>query len=207
MERARVRTLWTANLTRAAPNYTDEQLARTIAGGARPDGSDLWDMPSHLFTQLAAEDMAALIAYIRTVSPGGEARPAPKFEEGARREIEAGTFKPSPVLVREEGRRWPPEAGERHALARYIVRATCAECHGMGLEGGQPNPSAKPRPDLRMVAAYEPAQFQRLMRTGLAAGDREVSLMSKVARGRYRHFTDEEIAAVYAYLKAVGTGG
>ena len=74
----------------------------------------------------------------------------------------------------------------------------------MNLEGGQPHPSATPRPNLRMVAGYEKLQFERLMKTGIAAGDREVSLMSEVARGRYKHLTDAEIAAIYAYLQAVG---
>ncbi len=198
-------TLWTSNLTRAAPKYSDEQLAGVITSGARPDGSELWEMPSHLFTHLASEDMAALVSYIRSMPPAGEIHPAPKFEEGARKEIAAGIFKPSTAQVQTEGKQWPPAAGEQHQLARYIVRATCAECHGMNLEGGQPNPSATPRPDLRMVAAYEPADFQRLMKTGIAAGGREVSLMSEVARGRYRHFTDDEIVALYGYLQAVGT--
>ena len=55
-----------------------------------------------------------------------------------------------------------------------------------------------------MVAAYEASDFQRLLRTGKAAGNREVSLMSEVARGRYRHLTDAEVEAIYRYLQAVG---
>jgi hypothetical protein len=77
----------------------------------------------------------------------------------------------------------------------------------LDLRGGQPNPKAVPRPDLRMVAGYERADFIRLMRTGRAAGDRELRMMSDVARGRYRHFTDDEIGAVYDYLHAVGMAG
>ncbi len=198
-------TLWTANLTRVAPKYNDEQLAQIITSGARPDGSQLWEMPSHLFTDLAPDDMSALIAYIRSMVPVGKVHPGPKWEEGARREIAAGTFKPSSAMVEEEGKLWPPDAGEKHNLARYVIRATCAECHGMNLEGGQPNLSAIPRPDLRIVAAYEPSQFEKLMKTGIAAGDREVGLMSEVARGRYSHLTDGEIKAIYAYLQALGT--
>lgn len=196
--------LWTANLTRIVPSYTDEQLAEVIRAGRRPDGRELWAMPSHLFTHLTSDDMTALIAYLRSRPRAGEDHPLPVFEEGARREIAAGTFKSSPTQVREEGRQWPPNAGQQHALARYIVRATCAECHGINLEGGQPHPEATPRPDLRMVAAYERDQFNQLLRTGRAAGDREVGLMSEVARGRYRHLTDGEVEAIYRYLQVVG---
>ena len=194
--------LWTANLTRAAARYSDEQLADVITSGVRPD-RELWEMPSHLFTHLTQEDMSAVIAYLRSTPPSGAVHPEPVFEEGARREIAAGTFTSSAAQVKKEGSAWPPDAGEPHALGRYIVRGTCAECHGMPLRGGQPNPEAKPRPDLRMVASYEPEQFRRLLRTGIAPGDREVSLMSEVARGRYKHLTDAELDAVYRYLKRV----
>jgi len=144
--------LWTSNLTRAVPGYTDEQLAEVIRGGARRD-RDLWEMPSHLFTHLTADDMAALAAFLRSRPPSGEIHPAPLFEEAARREIAAGTFISSRAQVEESGSLWPPDVGDDYRLGRYIVRATCAECHGMDLRGGQPHPQATPRPDLRMVAA------------------------------------------------------
>lgn len=180
------------------------QLAEIVTSGVRPDGSELWEMPSHLFTQLAREDMAALIAYIRTVPPAAPNHPLPRFEEAARKEISAGTFRSSASEVQDEGNRLPPDVGAHHQLARYIVRATCADYHGMNLEGGQPHPTATPRPDLRIAAVYEKVQFERLIKTGIAAGDHEVSLMSELARGRYKHLTETEIAAIYAYLQAVG---
>lgn len=195
--------LWTANLTRSVPIYSDRQLAAVIRSGARPDGSELWEMPSHLFTKLASDDMTALIAYLRSNPPAGAVRPAPLFEESARREVAAGTFKSSRTQVSEEGNRWPPDAGEQHALGRYIVRATCAECHGMHLEGGQPTPEATPRPDLRVIiSAYDAPAFRRLLRTGKALGDRELEMMSGVARGRYSHLTAGELDAVRNYLTA-----
>lgn len=198
-------SLWTANLTRVVPRYDDAALARTITSGVRPDGRELWEMPSHLFTQLADPDMAALLAYLRSRPPAGPERPPPLFEAGARREIEAGTFTSSAAQVRAEGSQSPPEVPGDHRLARYIVRATCAECHRMNLRGGQPNPEATPRPDLRMVAAYPAAEFRRLLRTGIAAGNREVGMMGDVARGRYSHLTEAEVDAIYAYLRALGS--
>jgi mono/diheme cytochrome c family protein len=197
-------TLWTANLTTSAPRYSDEQLAGVIRGGERPDGSELWEMPSHLFTKVTADDMTALIAFVRSKPPNGADRPSPVFEDGARREMAAGTFKSSRTEVSEQGDQWPPEAGEQHALGRYIVRATCAECHGMNLEGGQPTPEATPRPNLRVIiSAYDAPAFERLLRTGKALGDRELKMMSGVARGRYSHLTTAELSAVHGYLTAI----
>lgn len=194
--------LWTANLTRAVPRYSDAELDRVIRGGARPD-RELWEMPSHLFTQLTDEDMAAVIAFLRSRPPAGEVRPEPAFGELAKREIAAGKFPSSVEQVRKDGAAWPPDAGAGHALARYIVRATCAECHGLDLRGGQPNPQAKPRPDLRIAAAYDGEQFKRLMRAGIPAGQNQLTLMKQVALNRYKHLTDAEIGAVHAYLKRI----
>jgi cytochrome c1 len=54
-----------------------------------------------------------------------------------------------------------------------------------------------------MAAAYDIEQFKHFMRTGKAAGDRELKMMSGVARGRYKHLTDSELEAVHNYLKKV----
>ena len=39
------------------------------------------------------------------------------------------------------------------------------------------------------------------MRTGKPVSGKELRLMSGVARGRFAHFTDREVAELYAYLK------
>jgi cytochrome c553/cytochrome c5 len=194
--------LWTANLSRSVPLYSDAQLSAVIRGGARPD-RELWDMPSHLFTQLSSSDMGALIAYLRSHKPAGVVHPPPTFEEPLRKKIADGTYLSSRAQVKKEGSVSPPDVGPGHDLARYVVRSTCAECHGMDLRGGKPDFGGQVRPDLRIAAAYDLAAFKRLMRTGIAAGNRELKLMSEVARGRYAHFTDAEVEALHRYLQRV----
>ena len=194
--------LWSTNRSRSVPQLSDDQLRAAVQGGVRPD-RPLWDMPSHLFTKLSGNDFAALVAYLRSVPPGGKEHPQPSFTTAIRQEIASGAYWDSRQQVAREGQDWPPDAGPDHRLGRYIARATCAECHKMNLAGGTPYPGAKPRPDLRMVGGYSLPDFRALMQTGKAAGNREVGLMSEVARGRYRHFTDAELEALHSYLQAV----
>jgi cytochrome c553 len=196
-------TVWTANLTVAAAEFDDAQLKAMIVGGKKPDGTPLWDMPSHLFTQLSDADMAAVIAFIRSKPRTGAAHPAPVFGPAAKKEMAEGLYVSSAVLVERHGKAWPPDAGPEHALARYMVRATCAECHEMNLRGGTPYPGADPRPDLRIAASYDLKDFQRLLHTGIAPGERKLGLMGEMARGRYAVLSDAEMAAIHAYLKAV----
>ncbi len=42
-------------------------------------------------------------------------------------------------------------------------------------------------PDLAVVGSYPDTTFARFLRTGTALGEREVGLMSEVARSRFRH--------------------
>lgn len=199
--------LWTANLTVAAAAYSDSELKSVIAEGKRPDGTPLWDMPSRLFTQIADADMDALVAYICSRPKQGEAHPPPAFGPILKAEMAKGEYYSSAVGVEREGKTWPPDAGPEHRPARYMVRATCAECHEMDLRGGEQGPVKAARPDIRIAGSYELKDFVRLLRTGVPAGERKLGLMAEVAQGRYSHFTDAEIAAIHAYLKAVAEGG
>jgi mono/diheme cytochrome c family protein len=197
--------LWTANLTRAVPRYADDAaLERAIRGGVAHDGRELWGMPSHLFTHLSDAEMKAVIAWLRTHRPTGEDHPPPTFGPRARKEIAAGTWRSSAADVAKDGKRWPADAGPAHALGRYIVRGTCSECHGIDLEGEPDQEKDRPAPPLAAVAAaYDRDRFRHLLRTGEPIGGRELRLMSGVARWRYARLTDEELDAVYAYLKTV----
>jgi mono/diheme cytochrome c family protein len=193
-------TLWTANLTRSVASHSDAEFAAMIRTGSRADRA-LIGMPSHIFTQLDDRDLAAVIAYIRSKPPTGEVHPTPSFTAEAEKFIAEGKLPTAAEEVAKHGEEMPPDLGREHDLGRYIVRATCAECHGLQLRGAASElPGDKGSPDLRMVGAYDPADFVTLMRTGKAAGNREIGLMSEVARGRFANLTDAEVEAVRGYL-------
>ena len=192
--------LWTANLTQSAATYSEEELSVMIAEGKRPDRA-LMDMPSYLFSELHPGDLSALVSYLKTLPAKGEQHPDPTIGPTLAKQIESGYFKDSVQQVSAMKDQAPPDLGPEHAFARYILRATCAECHGMDLQGSaEPMADAPPRPSLRIVAAYSVEDFARLMKTGKPVGDRELHLMGGVSRWRYSRFTDSEVTAVYNYL-------
>jgi cytochrome c553 len=130
-----VAILFTSNLTRALPHYSDAQLVRAIREGVRNDGSPLWEMPSEIFTELADEDLTPLIRWLRTVPPAGEAHPRMVVGPAGRREIASGELRPAPEVVRTSRGQGPPPVAGGHDWARYMIRATCAECHRLDLSG------------------------------------------------------------------------
>jgi hypothetical protein len=72
----------------------------------------------------------------------------------------------------------------------------CNECHGPALKGDEFFASS----NLRVLRAYSPEDFTKLMRTGVPLGGRKLGMMGEVAKVRFVHFTDAEVAALYAYL-------
>lgn len=192
--------LWTANLTQSAARYSHDELASMITEGKRPDRA-LWDMPSFLFSELNADDLDAVVAYLKSLEPIGKVHPEPTLGPELARQIESGEWVDSAKDVESKHSTAPPDLGPEFARGRYMVRATCAECHGMDLRGSAaPLAGAPARPDLRMVGSYSAEDFAQFMATGEAAGGRELVLMSAVARRRYSHFTEAETGAVYNYL-------
>lgn len=196
-------TLWTANLTRSIRTLGPEGFSQAVITGRRPGSRDLWDMPSHLFTQLNADELAAVAAYVGSRPMTGVVHPDPANGPFLQAKLAKGIYKSSAAYVAQDGRKTAPEAAG-HDLARHITRATCAECHGIDLRGKTNPIDGKATPDIRPLAAsYSEADFERFLTTGKAAGGRELPLMSDVARSRYSHLTKAERAAIHAYLKVL----
>jgi len=194
--------LYTSNLRRAVPAYSDAELERAIRGGVRRDGTPLWGMPSELFTDLDSADMAALVRYLRSLPAEGDEHPRPVFGPRARREIERGEWRPAPEEVRLGRGDGPPAVGGGHDWARYMIRATCSECHRLDLTGHEGRGSRRGVPDLIVAGAYSREQFRHLMRTGLPPGGRDLGLMKRVSIGRFAFLTPREVDAIYDYLEA-----
>lgn len=197
-DEANVAVLHATNLTRLAAGRSDAVLERAVRHGVAHDGRGLWIMPSSAFADMRDEDLAAILAYLRSLPPGGPERPRLRALALARIGMVTGRFADEAVTLRRRGPAAPPDAGAIHAEGRYLAAMACAECHGPTLGGG----GALDAPDLAVAAAYEPEAFRRLMRTGRAAGDREVGLMSEMSRTRFVHFTDAEIDQLHGYLRA-----
>src|SRR4029453_9398259 len=66
---------YASNLTRKARTYSDEDLTRIVRDGVRPDGRGVAAMPAMGFVRLTDNEMADIIAFIRSVPVGGVDQP------------------------------------------------------------------------------------------------------------------------------------
>jgi cytochrome c553 len=189
------------NLTLAAQRLDDGQLAQSIRQGLRPDGRALFAMPSEMYVHLRDDELAAVLGYLRSLPEGGATTPPIEWRILARVALVARELEPAPALVAKARIERPPGA-DGHAKGRHTALTACSECHGSDL-GGLPGPFGSPgTPDLAIAATYDADAFRRLMRTGIARGDRELGLMSEVARDRFSQLTEGEVVELHAYLKA-----
>jgi mono/diheme cytochrome c family protein len=204
--------------TIAAPNLpllirhrTDQQIAAAIRQGVGPDGRPLLVMPSGLFSRLSPEEVSALILWMRGLPVDGSAGKPFRLTLLGRFTVLNEDMPRQPELVPRYRGQWPAAAGPGHERGRRIAALICAECHSPDLSGGD-RPHADfntslgegvpATPDLDIAAAYDLPAFTRLLRTGIPPSGRDLGMMSSVARKDFRRFTDPEIAALHAYLRA-----
>jgi mono/diheme cytochrome c family protein len=188
---------WGPNLTRVAAEQSDADLDRAIRHGVAGNGRTLWVMPSEAFARLSDAEAADLLAYIRSFPVKGEVQPRIQVGPVGRLGVLLRKFDSAPAMLKTEGEVELPHLGVQLEAGRQIARA-CIECHGPALTGRETLKS----PDLTIAAAYDLADFEKLMHTGKAAGDRELGLMSVVSRSRFSHLSTDEVKALHDYLKA-----
>lgn len=192
-----VARMWAPNLTRVAATWSAADLDRAMRHGVRPDGRGLWVMPASAFARMNDDDAAAVLAYLKTQAPRGPVRPRLQVGPVGRLGVVLGKFESEPELSKAP--RTPVDLGPKFSRGRYLTMTACAECHGGALEGSK---GVLTTPDLSIAASYDKPGFERFMRTGVAADGKTRGLMTSMAKGRFRHFTPEELDAVYAYLVA-----
>jgi cytochrome c553 len=185
------------NLSKAIAHQSDADVARAIRAGVAADGRQLWIMPSESFVQLSDGETADLIAYLRTFPAKDGQRDIKEFGPVGRIGVLLGKFRSAPQMLKAEVGMEPVDLGPQYAEGRNLVRA-CTECHGRDLKGGEVTKA----PDLTIAGAYDPEDFEKLLRTGVAAGNRKLGLMTESAPGRFNALSHEEIGALHAYLKA-----
>jgi cytochrome c553 len=190
------------DLTASMLRYRDDEIAGIVKSGVRPDGRSMVVMPSDVLKLLADEDLGLIIAFLRSVPAA--AGPGPDFWVGpiGRIGIAGGQLKTMAQLLAEATA--PPDAADRSAThGRYLASTICAHCHATNLAGAPAGPGTDASPPLQIVAAYSPEAFTQLLRTGVALGDRKLGMMRDVALASLSKLTDEEIADLYQYLRAL----
>lgn len=196
-----------------AGTWSDDQLARAIREGIGHDGRALFPfMPFPDFRKMSDEDLASVIVYLRSLPPVHKQRPPTQLIFPVNYLIRV-VPQPLDAPVPE------PDLSTPESRGKYLVTiASCTDCHTPQDSHGQPLPgmdfaggfvldgpwgrvaSANITPDASGIPYYDVALFTRAMRTGFVGARKLNQIMPWDA---YRGMTDEDIAAMFSYLKTL----
>lgn len=206
-------TIDSANLTSGDGGigsfYTTEDFVAAIRHGIDEEGKPIF-MPAVTSTsQLSDEDLAAIIAYLKTVPPVDHKTNGKNFTPLAKILFVAGVLPSLPVeVVSHDLHVTAPEAGPTAEYGEYMVNTNdCRVCHGPDLNGGPfPDPTVtKISPNLTPggeVAFWSEEDFIKAIRTGVTPSGHELDPEFMPWKD-YGKFYDDELKAIYAYLKTV----
>lgn len=187
-------------------DLTDADLERALRHGVGRDGRPLIFMPAESFTALSDEDLAAIIGYLRTLPPVDREMPEPKVGPVARALYLRGNFPLLPVrLIDHAASRSVPVAGVTAEYGKYLATiGGCRSCHGLAL-AGDANPDA---PDITVgrLGSWTEEDFFRSLRQGQRP-DRSVIDPEKMPWVRSGQMTDDEMRAVWMYMRSLPAGG
>jgi mono/diheme cytochrome c family protein len=194
------------NLTRGeggiGASYSDEDWVRAIRHGVAPDGRGLIIMPSFWFATLGRPDIEGIVAYLKSVEPVDSEIPEAHIGpfgsvlftmaplDGDFPLFSARAIDHSQPMVE------PPPEGVNVEYGTYLARR-CVGCHGDDLIGRDFDDVVSA--NLTALGKWSEDEFVHAAREGIVPDGRELS----AAMPRWRFMTDDELSAVWSYLKTV----
>jgi len=190
--------------------WTDAQITLAIREGRRPDGSLIGPpMPFEQYRQLSDNDVAAIVAYLRSVPPVKNAVPRTRYP-----------FPLPPAWGPPVGSVPDVPQGDKVAYGRYLAGPLghCIECHSApGPQGGPdlknglgaggmsfPGPwgkSTAPNITPTGLKRYTDAQVKTLITTGVRPDG--TRLLPPMGVPYYARMTAADLDAVVAYLRTL----
>ena len=205
--------VYAVNLTRGkggvGGTLSDADFARAIRHGLAPSGRALKVMPSSDYAYLTDDDLAAIIAYVKTVPPVDNEVPAVTIGPVGRALMVAGKM---PLLAAERIDHDRPHVASvspapTAGYGSYLVNVGCRGCHGPALAGGKiadGDPSWPPAANLTPAGnlkSWSEDDFRRLLRDGKRPNGFPVNTAMPVRL--FTHMSDEEIHAIWLYLRTL----
>lgn len=202
-----------ANLTSGeggvGKEFTTEDYVRAIRHGIDRNGKPIFMTAVVSTAYLSDQDLAAIIAYVKSVPPVNHTVTPRHFTPLARILLAAGMLGKLPAeAVSHDVHVTAPPAGVTAAYGEYLVNTNdCHVCHGPNLNGGPyPDPTIKKiSPNLTPggeLGFWTEEQFINTIRTGKTPGGHDLD--PKLMPWKYySKFYDDELKAIWLYLHSL----
>jgi mono/diheme cytochrome c family protein len=203
----------TPNITRGGitVGYQTQDWVRTIRHCVKPGGAPLFVMPCSNFAEVTDADLAAVIAYVKSVPAVSRANPPSEMYLLGRTLWGAGMFELMAAEVIEHETLAPMDYNATDLVEHggYVAQmAGCKDCHRVNLVGG---PITGAPPDFAVPANLTPApdglgpwtqaDFVTAMRTGVRPDGRVLD--DGMPWKSYSTMTERDLEALWKYLRSV----
>lgn len=206
-------TIDSANLTTGegglGDDFTTEDFVRAVRHGIDQEGKPNFMIAVGSTSYLSDEDLASIIAYVRTVPPVDHVLAGKKFTPLAKILLAAGILPNVPVEeVTHEVHVSAPERGASVEYGEYMVNINdCRICHGPELNGGPfPDPTITfISPNLTSggeLAFWTEEDFINTIRTGVKPNGHGLN-PKLMPWEEYRNLHDYELQAIWLYLQSL----
>ncbi|MEZ0369686.1 MAG: cytochrome c [Candidatus Sericytochromatia bacterium] len=201
--------VYAPNLTPAAlKDWSDGEIARAIRHGIGKRNQPLVIMPSEDYIHFSQQDLANIVAYLRSVAPVD--KPRTEIRLGPVSSVLLATGK-APLLSAEVVNHEQPfskylPAGETVEFGEYLAKTACMGCHKSSLKGGKIDagpPDWPPAADLTQAAlgSWKQADFIKALRSGVNPQGK--ALAAPMPIKMTARFSDMELKALWKYLQTV----
>jgi mono/diheme cytochrome c family protein len=189
--------------------YTEADWVRAIRHGVNPRGHALMVMPSEDYNRLSDGDLAALVAYTRSLPPVAGERAVFRLPLMVKALYGAGLVKDSAEKIDHRAPPSQPVAVAANEQYGSYVANMCVGCHGARLTGGRipgSPPQWPPAADITARAGSALARYDTIdafitmMRSGKRPDGTAVSDVMPFAS--LRNMNETDLTALYAYLKS-----
>jgi mono/diheme cytochrome c family protein len=188
---------------------TDADFERAIRHGVAPTGRALKVMPANDYTNLSDQDLAAIVAYLKSRPPVDNNPPAVSVGPLGRALMLAGKM---PMLDAERidharlhlASVSPAPTAE---YGGYLASVGCKGCHGPTLAGGPiatGDPSWPPAANLTPsgnLKKWTEEDFRRVLREGKRPNG--ILVNAAMPFRQLKHLTDDEIHSIWIYLQSL----
>lgn len=198
----------TPHATGVVAGYSDADWERAIRHGVAKDGRRLLIMPSMEYQFLSDEDVAAAVAYLRTVAPVERAVVTNRIGPLARALFAAGQMPlfPSEMVRHRAEAVSRPAADSTVEYGKYLGDIGCAGCHGQQYQGGKipgTPPDWPPASNLTPTGIdhYSYEDFRRALTEGQRPGGTEIKPPMPISATK--QMTEVEFVALWKYLRTL----
>jgi mono/diheme cytochrome c family protein len=201
------------NLTKGAGgvggSLSDADYVRAIRHGVAPDGRGLLVMPSREYASLSDADLAAVIAYAKSVAPVNRTLPPTDIRPLGRMLLAVGLLPESDANAIDHNAQPPATMPAAVTLeyGRYMAQiGGCTGCHRANLAGGHVPGTPPDYPDAQnitpaAIGSWSEADFFHALRAGKRPDGTTINpFMPWAATAQ---MTDGEIKALWMYVRSV----